>query len=44
MAGTPRWKVYDAAGQYVAATIDSTLAAVVVGVLGEGATVISPLS
>lgn len=36
MAGTPQWKVYDEDGVYQAATRDSTLAAVVVAVLGNG--------
>jgi hypothetical protein len=34
MAGTPRWKIYDQDRNYVAATIDATLAAAVVGSAG----------
>lgn len=39
MAGAPRFKVYDAANVYQAAVRDVTLAAAVVSLLGEGATV-----
>jgi len=39
MAGAPRFKVYDAANVYQAAVKDVTLAAAVVSLLGEGATV-----
>jgi hypothetical protein len=34
MAGTPKYKVHDANGEYVAATVDSTLAAALIGAAG----------
>ena len=39
MASTPRFKVYDAQGVYQASVKNTTLAAAVVSLLGEGATV-----
>jgi hypothetical protein len=39
MAGTPKFKISDQFGTYVAATVDATLAAAVVALLGEGAKV-----
>ena len=39
MSGSPDWKVYDAGGAYQAAAKDASLAAAIVSVLGEGATV-----
>jgi hypothetical protein len=39
MSGTPRYKIYDPAGRYLAAVADSTLAAVMVSVLADGSRV-----
>lgn len=39
MAGSPVWKVYDASGAYQGAAKSAYLAAVMVGALGDGATI-----
>lgn len=35
MAGTPSYKIHDDTGRYVAATIDATLAAALIGAAGS---------
>jgi len=39
MAQSPRYKIYDAAGEYQASVKDLTLAGGLMAILGEGATV-----
>lgn len=39
MSGTPRWKVYDADGEYQAACKEVEAAATVVAMYGQGATI-----
>jgi hypothetical protein len=39
MAASPRWKIYDSEGQYQASAKDVGLAAMIVMLLGDGATI-----